>query len=176
MSDGDGFKIWGPSYGYEREKGAHVFSIGYDGNDDKTRKKILLEIGHAEAKYGVKISIMGVGENIQGPLKFLAQQYIQPDWKVPPNQIHFAFPAGEIIKNVEVEFDEVDMSKNLATKLSEPPASTPASPPPARKQTQEKLVKYNDPRPDGPWPAEEKDEDTVIIQTDIWDMLKKIGG
>ena len=177
MSKKSGFKIWGPTYGYEREKGAHVFSFGYDGNDDKTRKLILLEIKKAEEKYNVKISIMGVGENVQGPLRSMAQQYIQPEWKVPPNQIHFAFPAGEIIKpgsagKIEKIVDKLDeeygspegLKKAIDDEYSvdDPPASKPASPPPTSKQAQAK-------------PAT-KGEDTVVIQTDLWDMLKKIGG
>ncbi len=150
MSSKTGFKIWGPTYGYEKEKGAYVFALSYSGDDDKTRKELLKDIKRAEDKHKVKISIMGVGEKVQGPLRELAKQYMQPEWKVPPMQINFGFPAGEITQSPEVD-DTVQ----------------PASPPPARKQPAKRTQAK---------PAAKNKQDEEVIQEDMWNLLKKLGG
>jgi hypothetical protein len=154
-----GFKVWGSSYGYEKDKGAHVFAIPFTGNTNKDRASLLAGIKAAEAKYDTKITIMGVGESVQGPLRDLAKKYIPPDWKVPRNQIHFAFPAGKII---EVE-------------PAEPPASKPASPPPARHGHDYKRKKKAKSKKTKATP-EVKNGDTIAIQSDLWEALKKLGG
>lgn len=154
---GDGFKVWGPTYGYDHKEGARVFAVSYTGNDDKDRKNLLEGIASAENKYATKITIMGVGSSVQGPMRELAKKYMSPSWTVPPNQIHYGFPAGEITKLPEAESEAQDIKK---------PASKAGKP--ARKQQAKSRKAKAEPQA--------RNSDTILIQADLWEALKKLGG
>lgn len=164
-------KIYGPRFGYDKNKGARAFGISFDKTDDLTIAKLEREVARIEQKHGHKVTIMGTGDGATLKLRQYTQKYIQPEWKVPHHQVHFGWPAGDI-------FEKKDVLELVPEQAPEPAVSKPASKCKRASESTGKSTSKSKPASSDTSPQMSLfgDGETMFIDADLWDALGKIGG
>ena len=147
------FKIRGPVHGYARGEGIKVRAFSYK-NDKQAKLELKNEVARMENDLGAKVSVIGAGKSV--PESFL--KHIEtyecdlPDWTVPHMQVHFGIPARDL--------------PDYKASAPDEPASKPASKKRASKRAR-KVSSYERPK---------AEDNEPIIQADLFEQLKKIGG
>ena len=139
--------IKGPKYGYARGEGIRVRALSYK-NDAQTKTDLKKAVADMERELGAKVKVIGAGASV--PSSFT--NYIKKTY---------------VCDNPD--WTVPHMQVHIGIPASDLQASQPASEPEAKPASKPKAENSKQ-------ASAKKDMGTIMIQADLWDTLKQIGG